>query len=386
WTQQRTIPVIILILTLLLSLGFWYAHKYYKAYLMKKARYINPVDYSKLPSEGLEIGRIAETKKKAFINPKELTAHSIVAGSTGAGKSVSASIIAEACLNSKIPVIVFDPTAQWTGFVKACKDKDILKKYKQFNMKDPKPFKGLIYEITRPDEKLSLKEYMHPGEITVFVLNRLTTKEYDAAVVNIINSIFGEEWEESPELKLLVVFDEVHRLLKKYGGEKGYLALEQACREFRKWGIGLVMCSQVTADFKEAVAGNILTEIQMNTKSMSDIDRISLKYGKDYAAKITKQDIGTGMIQNPRYNEGKPYFISFRPPLHSPHKILDADLNEYMRLTKDIKELEGKIKKLSKDERENFELELRLAKDKLKTGRFRVTEIYLEGVRKRVDK
>jgi len=86
-----------------------------------------------------------------------------------------------------------------------------------------------------------------------------------------------------------LVFDEVHRLLEKYGGKGGYVALEKACREFRKWGIGLIMVSQVSTDFKEAVAGNIMTEVQLNTKSMDDIKRIAHKYGVDYSSKISRQ-------------------------------------------------------------------------------------------------
>ena len=35
-----------------------------------------------------------------------------------------------------------------------------------------------------------------------------------------IDTVFEIPWEESPELKMVMVFDEVHRLLEKYGGQE----------------------------------------------------------------------------------------------------------------------------------------------------------------------
>ncbi|MCK4550951.1 MAG: ATP-binding protein, partial [Candidatus Aenigmarchaeota archaeon] len=301
-----------------------------------------------------------------------------------------ASVIVEEALKMKIPVVVFDPTAQWTGFVKACKDENLLDNYSKFNMKreEAKPYKGMIFEVDRTDVNINLKKYMNPGEVTIFNLSRLKPGEYDIAVMNIIQTIFDEPWEESPQLKLLVVFDEVHRLLEKYGGKGGYIALEKACREFRKWGIGLIMASQVSADFKEAVQGNILTEIQLNTKSMEDINKIKSKYGPEFAKRITKQSIGVGIIQNPQYNDGKPWFVNFRPTLHDPHKITEEELKQYDAFAKNLEEIEQQIIMLEKEniDTTDIRLEFKLAQDKLKSGRFRMAEIYLNVLKENLKK
>ena len=55
----------------------------------------------------------------------ELKTHILTAGATGSGKTVSAMAIVEELLDKKIPVVVFDPTAQWTGFVRPCKDQNL---------------------------------------------------------------------------------------------------------------------------------------------------------------------------------------------------------------------------------------------------------------------
>ncbi|MEM5793410.1 MAG: DUF87 domain-containing protein [Candidatus Aenigmatarchaeota archaeon] len=383
--DKMKILVIFSILAFLIILGY-YSRKIYKRWKSSKLRYIFPVDPKSLPKGELWIGEIAETNEKATLEMNEIRTHILTAGATGSGKSVSAMIIVEELLEKKIPVVVFDPTAQWTGFVRPCKDDDLLKFYGKFGMKisDAKSYKGMIYEVTDPNAKIDFKKYMNPGEITIFTLNKLKPGEYDQAVETIVNTIFEQRWEESTKLQMVIVLDEVHRLLEKYGGRGGYVALERACREFRKWGIGLIMISQVLSDFKEAIKGNVLTEIQLHTKSLEDLQRIEQKFGEEYAKKVTKLEVGVGMIQNPKYNKGKPYFVSFRPTYHSPHKIPEQDLEMYKEYERMIKEIEERIEKLSKEGKNVFDLtvELKLAKDKLKKGMFRMAKIYIDSLTK----
>ena len=359
-------------------------------YIIKKrasSRYIVP-KLSDLPGRDLDtilfnVGIVAGTKsRKAFIDSKDLNTHALVAGSTGSGKSVSASIIVEEALNNKIPVVVFDPTSQWTGFLSALKDKNILEYYSKFGLStdSARSYKGLIFTPKSADFDLDFDEYLKPGEITVFNLAHLSTQDYDEATAKIIKSIFNKGWEESPDLKLLCVFDEVHRLLDPTCDGKGYGALTKGAREFRKWGIGLIMASQVSSDFKAAIGGNVLTEIQLNTKNLEDIKKAEEKYGVEYAQRITRQGLGVAMVQNPKYNNGKPWFINFRPPLHNPHKLSDEDLDKYEMFTTNLKKIKLIIKEMKSRgiDVNDYELDYNLANNKLKEGKFKMVQLYME--------
>ena len=165
-------------------------------------------------------------------------------------------------------------------------------------------------------------------------------------------------------------------------GKGGYIALEKGAREFRKWGIGMVMVSQVLADFKEELKGNVLTEVQLHTKSLSDVDRVRDKYGEEYASRLTKLEIGTGMLQNPKYNKGNPILVQFRPVKHESHKILDKELETYKEFDSILTMVDGTIEDMKKKGIDTFdiELEFKLAKDKLKEGRFKMAEIYTESL------
>jgi hypothetical protein len=386
WTTDRINQALIVILIVSVPIIVYFVRKRYIAWKLSKARYIFPIDFRKLPKGRIWLGKIAETNKKAYFKMNELKTHVLTAGATGSGKSVSAMIFVEELLREKIPVIVFDPTAQWSGFVRPCKDPNLLKFYKEFGMdkRDARPYNGMIYEVTDPNVKIDFDKYMNPGEITVFMLNKLKPGQYDDAVRNIIDTIFAHGWEESTKLRMVIVFDEVHRLLEKYGGKGGYVALERACREFRKWGIGLIMASQVLSDFKEAIKGNVLTEIQLHTKSLGDLGRVEKKYGLDYAKRVTRLEVGVGMMQNPRYNKGRPWFIAFRPTWHEPHKIPDRDLETYKEYAAILAKIEAKIESMEKAGQDVFDLktEFKLAQDKLKKGRFRMAKIYIDSLKK----
>ncbi len=389
WTAPRMRILLFMIVGGIIIGGGIYTQRWYWTRKEEGARYVFPVDYSRLPVEDEEnywVGKVAETQKSAFVDPSDLTTHAIVSGSTGSGKSVTASVIVEEALENDVPVVVFDPTAQWTGFVKELRDDNLLEHYSRFDLNeenDPHPYRGIIQEIKTEDPDLDFDELRSPGEITVFTLNQLTTEEFDQAVRKIIDQIFEKEWEESPDLELLIVFDEVHRLLEEYGGQGGYHALEKGAREFRKWGIGLMMCSQVTADFKQAVSGNIMTEIQMQTKSMEDIERVEKKYGEQFAKRISSEDVGVGMIQNSNYNDGDPWFVDFRPTYHNPHKIPDKELEKYHELSQELSKLRDKLseKEEGGEDVRDKDLELQLAENKLKEGRFKMAKMYIDSLK-----
>jgi Cdc6-like AAA superfamily ATPase len=394
WNATRIRVALFSIVGAIIIGGGFYTQRWYQEHKQEESRYVFPVDYSKLPGGDddrfFEVGKIAETEKEAFIDPKDLTTHAIVAGSTGSGKSVTANVVAEEALENDIPVVVFDPTAQWTGFVKELKDENLEEHYDRFEMDpetDEHPYPGIIKEVSSENPDIDFQQLKQPGEITVFTLNQLTTEEFDEAVREIIDQIFEIEWEESGNLEMLVIFDEVHRLLEEYGGKGGYHALERGAREFRKWGIGLMMASQVTADFKQAISGNIMTEIQMQTKSMEDIERIEKKYGEQFAKRISSEDIGTGMIQNSNYNEGDPWFVDFRPTYHNPHKIPDTELENYHKLSKKLDNIREELDRREEEGQEvrDKRLELQLASDKLKEGRFKMSNMYIDSLKDEMD-
>src|SRR3990167_7506281 len=137
-------------------------------------------------------------------------------------------------------------------------------------------------------------------------------------VANMIRQIFHSKLDEFRGLKYLVVFDEIHRILPKFGGTgEGFTQIERSCREFRKWCIGIVLISQVLSDFVGEIKANINTQIQMKTRDEGDLNRIKMQYGEEFIQALVKATVGSGMVQNSAYNRGQPFYVTFIFFLHS---------------------------------------------------------------------
>ncbi|MFH1521437.1 MAG: DUF87 domain-containing protein, partial [archaeon] len=359
----------------------------------QKKRFKSKVELNKLPQASSHsgfVGMVAETGIRTFVDMNKLQMHTLIAGATGGGKTIAAqSIIEEALIKNK-SVIIFDPTAQWTGYLRKCEDAKMLKRYGYFGMKTSgaRAFDGTIQTIHDPYEIIDIKKYMNrPGEITIFNISHLSPKEMDIVVASTIEQIFKTEPEENQELKTLIVYDEVHRLLPKFGGSgQGFVQLERGAREFRKWGIGLFLISQVLSDFIGEIKANIGTEVQMGTRYEGDLDRISMKYGEDVLKSVVREPIGTGMVVNAEYNSGRPYFVSFRPILHSTKRLSNEELTKYEKYFMEIEDLEyqaSQLKELGVDVMD-LELEIKLSKAKIKSGQFQMADMYLESLRPKV--
>ena len=370
----------ILVLFLLAAAGYWGRKEYkaHKTYMVAKVR--------KLPRRGLFIGNVAQTKKKTYLATNQLTTHVVVSGSSGSGKTVAAQDIIEEALLKGISVMIFDPTAQWTGFLRKCQDKAMLKLYPKFGMKrkDAKGFKGTLDFISNPHEIVDIKEMIEQkGQAHIFVVNKLSNDGLDQLVASTIQQVYDSQLPETRKLKLMLVYDEVHRLVPKYGGSgKGIIQIERAVREFRKWGVGLMLISQILGDFVEEVHANITTEVQMRTKHKQDLTRIQEKYGKNIFRLLNSAKTGTGMVQNAEYNEGRPYFVAFRPIRHNTTKLTEKQLTIYEKHQSRVDTVDYQFKQLKELNEDIFDLviELNLAKDKLAEGKFKLAKIYLDGL------
>ena len=379
-----------------LFVALYALYKYIKKKQDAKKRFHAKVEYDEIPQEGdrsLYIGVIAETTKKAYIDMDKLTVHTIIAGSTGGGKSIATQDVVEEALLKNVSVVVFDPTAQWSGMLRKCTDKGFLSIYPKFGftLKDARAFSGNIRAIKNHREVIDIFKYwQNPGEIQILTTNTLDPKDYDMFVANTVREIFHSNLQEFRGLRYMAVYDEIHRILPKFGGSgEGFVQIERGCREFRKWGIGILLISQVLADFVGQIKANINTEIQMKTRDESDLERIKMKYGEAFIHALVKAPVGSGMLQNAAWNRGNPYYVTFRPILHSVERLTDEELDKYNQFNEIVDQLDFEFTQLEKEHGQDvfdLRLELKLSKDKIKSGNFNMVKIYLDGLTPRVQK
>jgi len=391
FTGARMILLFFLFIVLVILTSFY---RRYKKERERRKRYLESIKFDALPHKGPKsgaMGKIAEMDTDAYFYLDSLSSHSLIAGTTGCGKTVAAQVLVEEALfKSDVSVIVFDPTVQWTGFLEPNKDDEMFKRYSEYKMKreDAKAFKGNVYAINDANQRINPKQHITSGEISVFYMRDLNNPDMETFISNAIDDIFSAKLGDSPNLKVILVLDEIHRILPKFGGVgKGFVQIEKAVREFRRFGIGVILISQVLNDFIGQIKANIGTEVQMQTRYTEDLDRINLKYGGYIYQSVVKANVGEGMLQNSEYNKGNPYFISFRPTLHSAKSMPNEKLKQYEEYNKKISELLPNLETLRKAELDIFdiELEMKLALDNIKGGSFGIVDLYIDSLTERID-
>jgi uncharacterized membrane protein len=395
WQQQTLglaniywLGIILLLIAAGSGGGYWYYRK--KKLEAKKSRFEEQVDNDAIPSEEGRtafVGELSEIGTRAFIDLNDLMTHCLTAGATGAGKSVAAQVIVEEALEQGVNVIVLDPTGQWSGYLDENKDDEFFAFYEDFGMKegDARSYEGNIRAVDADQDTIDITEVLRPegdeGSIHVFSMHKLENAELEEYLSDTIQQIFDYNPEEKDELKSLIVYDEAHRVLEKFGGTgRGVKMLERGAREFRKWGTGMLMISQVIDDFPEEVRANIGTQIQMRTEYEGDLDRIERKYGNNITQGVTKADTGTGMLQNSSYNHGRPYFVDFRPVKHSPERLSDEELDKFEKYNRRVDEIEDMIQILEDQGEDVFEYQsqLKLVKKNIRKRSFNLVDTYLD--------
>lgn len=151
--------------------------------------------------------------------------HLFLVGTTGSGKSITAFDIAEEALENNLPVVVLDPTGQWTGFLEPCNDRKLIKHHEEFGMGHAKGYKGVIYTpssdigkkfnmnlLAKPptDDESKLQEYAIEVSQIIQGFCDLSKDER----VNLRAGIF-EKWKNDEDLDYKKVPDVVEKDMTK---------------------------------------------------------------------------------------------------------------------------------------------------------------------------
>jgi len=299
----------------------------------KKRKYEDEVHNWDIPKEGLYLGNILKNSAAFYMDENELSKHMIIAGSTGSGKSIAAQVICEELLKKDIEVMVFDPTAQWSGMLKPNEDKKIIRSYKKFNLKlqNNNGFSASIIRLKRLSLGAGKKE-----KLTIFDTSELSTLQLEAIIHTIIEYHFNNA-KETQKLTRVIIFEEIHRILKKFGGSGEALNdIERAVREFRKWGIGIILISQVLEDFVGAIRANIATELQFKTSYEPDLKKIQTKYGDKITKSVVMAKTSHTLFHNSEYNIGVPFFLQVRPPMHQIERLSKEEYARYLDIRRKL--------------------------------------------------
>ena len=101
------IPLWIILVSVLGLSGGTFGYLVLKKKADEKKRYKIELDYSQLPKQGPRsayVGLVAETQNKTYFDLDLFQVHSLIAGSSGSGKSVVAQVLVEEALLKGVAV------------------------------------------------------------------------------------------------------------------------------------------------------------------------------------------------------------------------------------------------------------------------------------------
>ncbi|HXG13557.1 MAG TPA: type IV secretory system conjugative DNA transfer family protein [Candidatus Nitrosotenuis sp.] len=241
---------------------------------------------AQVPVYGNVIGYVCDRNMQPTANPVSLTEelllhHVLITGMTGSGKtSIALKIVSEVRKIGK-PVLVVTP--------------------------QPGPWKKMgVHVLTDDDEEL--KDAINLLDIRSFARDLEETAKTLSSLVD-----FFSHSEETEELRLLVVFDETHRLMAY---EELTQILDTAARELRKYGVGLVFISQSCFDFVRGIRGDIHTHIAMRTVWSNDLTYMKQhsnlpKGNENFFETLRHSANGIGIFYSHFFGHATPYYCKF---------------------------------------------------------------------------
>jgi DNA helicase HerA-like ATPase len=261
-----------------------------------KRKYISPMSINSLPREtenAILLGEILGTDSKAYFDADDFVKHAFVVGGSGTGKSMCVMAISEECLHKDVSVVVFDTKGNW----------------REVTMKNE--FIHEVIEVSYTNLKINILKNIGRRKMAIFDVSNLTENDYNEFVRNSIEQMVYKSWETVNRLKILMIFEDAYKLSPRFGGQAAIM-LEKACRELRKFGIGILLITHSYSDFGPAVLGNVNTEFWFKTSHEEDLQRIKRRFGPEYVSSLVKLRVGECMVSNVDYNYSKPWFVKIK--------------------------------------------------------------------------
>ena len=131
------------------------------------------------------------------------------------------------------------------------------------------------FKIFSSSKTAGIDQILRPG-ITIVDLNSLTIRSDELASAVVVftvrklwNHLYSQGPLESPALRLAVVMDEEHWYTFKGS------PIETLLREGRKFGVAVILASQLISDFPQVVIGNTGLKIALRTDDPKDAKMIA---------------------------------------------------------------------------------------------------------------
>lgn len=232
----------------------------------------SPESITRSIDKSMYIGKTALSSIPYFLSPNELiNPHIFAFGITGSGKSyLLKSLAVKLYLFGETRSLIIDFTGEYKEFVEFLDEKETNTKLLDTQLSD-KNRKILYFNLFKLEEKKKVKT---ANEILLTVLGYMRTLPVDS------------------KIKLFVMLDEAWKLLSENK------TVEILIREGRKYGVGIILSSQVLTDIDAKFLSNIATIFVFRIQDSESLEKLSSSYSltTDKISLIQNLEVGTCLL------------------------------------------------------------------------------------------
>ncbi|MDE1861121.1 MAG: DUF87 domain-containing protein [Candidatus Micrarchaeota archaeon] len=266
-------------------------------------------------SNGVFLGYSSTYMQPVFIDfDSMMNPHALIIGMTGSGKTyLMKSLALKLSVISGCNIILIDFVGEYREFAKTF---------------------GVEYHKSETNDI----DYEQDGVLAYFDLSSLGEKQRANAAEGILGKLVSKMRgrDLAASRRVFVFFDEAWKLLHLSE------SLQTLIREGRKYGIGLILASQILEDADLVVTSNIATLFIFRTQERGSIERLSKNYLLPQADSEAIQKLGTGsffLIRIYKSDERTAFAV---------RKFLGVKLENMLRIAVDGMEIEIGLDKLNR--------------------------------------
>jgi DNA helicase HerA-like ATPase len=209
-----------------------------------------------------------QNKTNFFLDAQDLTSkHTLIAATTGAGKTYAAKVLVQELSNkTKTPIVVFDQTGEYTNLKSAKSQVSILaaKPEKAANRLENK--EKQVKGLTEKTEKEILTKEVKPGQTIIVNGEGLSSEERRDFYEKCLKTLMKNRNDEITEPFLLVVEE-----AEEFKGD----TLEQMVSEGRKNGIAICLISMHPIQLGGKVLAQISNQIVGKLADKDDVEYLT---------------------------------------------------------------------------------------------------------------
>jgi len=220
------------------------------------------------------------------LKAEDLCTHLLVCGGDVDSRTEVAKHVADGVCKLKRKIVVLSVTGLW-------RDVKFGRRTLTTGL-EPESISRALEEKSFPNVVIEMKG-VNPGYLNEYL-------------TSLVSSLSSAVREESTKLRLLLVLDGIYNVIFNAFGPRcsSIFYLERSVREFRKWGMGVILTAEKLSYLTDPLRANFWTVIHLGTDDEKEVQKSSI-YFREESPRLLRLHKGEALAISHDYWYGEPF-------------------------------------------------------------------------------